>query len=115
MLQKIGAGARAVAVILAIVAAFVAIPTLDVALLLLVLGLIAGLALTDADRISIIVTALALPLLATVLNALPTVGPQLAAAANNLGVVAAASAATLIAIGLFDLVKGDLMGLAGKS
>jgi len=114
MLQKIGGVARAVAVILAVVAAFVAIPNLDVPTLLVVLGLIAGLALTDADRVGIVVTALVLPLVATVLNGLPSVGAQLGAVAANLGIVAASSVATLVALRLFDVVRGDLMGLASK-
>lgn len=114
MLQKIGGLARAVAVIISIVAAFVAIPNLDVATLLVVLGLVAGLVHSDADRIGIIVTALVLPMVATVLSGLPSVGTQLGAIASNLGVVAASSVATMIAIRLYSVVKGDLAGLAAR-
>lgn len=114
MLQKIGGLARAAGVLVSIVTAFAAIPTLDTALLLVVLGLIAGLALSDADRIGIIVTALVLPLVATVLNTLPSVGTQLGTIASNLGILAASSVVTVIATRLYNVVKGDLMGLASK-
>jgi hypothetical protein len=114
MLQKIGGLARAAGVLVSIVTAFAAIPTLDTALLLVVLGLVAGLALTDADRVGIIVTALVLPLVATVLNTLPAIGSQLGTVASNLGVLAASSVVTVIATRLFNVVKGDLAGLASK-
>ena len=46
MLMKIGGLARALAIILAIVAGFVALNMMNVPLVLVVLGLIAGLAMT---------------------------------------------------------------------
>ena len=50
MLMKIGGLARAIAIILAIVAGFVALNMMNVPLVLVVLGLIAGLAMPE-DRL----------------------------------------------------------------
>ena len=66
MLKKIGALARALYILLAIVAAFVALTMMNVPLVLVVLGLIAGLAV-PRDR---------MVLLAAIVIALPIVVPR---------------------------------------
>ena len=49
MLTKIGGLARALAIVLAIVAGFMALNMMDVPLVLVVLGLIAGLAMPETE------------------------------------------------------------------
>ena len=93
MLNKVASLARAVGLILAVVAAFVAIPA-QVPLILVVLGLIAGLNYGTDDITRLAVTAIALPI----------VGAALAVAG---------ALATRVAIRLYELVVGDVKGLAG--
>ena len=61
MLMKIGGLARALAIVLAIVAGFVALTMMNVPLVLVVLGLIAGLAMTEDRLVLSTVTLIALP------------------------------------------------------
>ena len=115
MVGKVAGLARALSMLLAIVAGFVAIPNLDVALVLVILGLIAGLAYS-AEMLTVLVLAvLVLPAVGTALTTIPAVGDQLGTVATNLALAAAGSVATMFAIGLFNSIKGDLMGLGAKS
>lgn len=114
MLGKVAGLARALGIILALVAAFVSIPNLNVALVLVVLGLIAGLTYTDEGATRLFLTVLVLPAVGLALNAIPQIGAQLGAVATNVAILAASAAATYIAIRLFNIAKDDLMGLASK-
>lgn len=111
MLGKATGLARALAVILSVVAAFVAIPNLDTTLVLVVLGLVAGIAVCDDGRSNVILTALAMPLVAAAVGHLPALGVQLGAIATNLGLVAAGAVASSYAIHLFNSLKGDVSSL----
>ena len=73
MLMKIGGLARAIAIVLAIVAGFVAITMMNVPLVLVVLGLIAGLSLPAERVLMSTVTLIALPIIGTALATIPTV------------------------------------------
>ncbi|MFL6720412.1 MAG: hypothetical protein ACJ8FT_01225 [Sphingomonas sp.] len=113
MLIKVGGLARAIAIILAIVAGFVALTMMNVPLVLVVLGLIAGLAM-PADRIVMsVVTVIALPIVGAALATIPSIGAQLNAVALNLQMAMAGSLATVIAIRLYHLVMEGVMGLTG--
>jgi hypothetical protein len=113
MLMKIGGLARAIAIILAIVAGFVALNMMNVPLVLVVLGLIAGLAM-PADRILLTtVTLIALPIVGAALGNIPSVGAQLNAVALNLQMVMAGAIATVIAMRLYHLTMDGVMGLTG--
>jgi hypothetical protein len=113
MLMKIGGLARAIAIILAIVAGFVALNMMNVPLVLVVLGLIAGLAM-PADRLVLTtVTLIALPIIGTALGNIPTIGAQLAAVCANLQMAMAGALATTIAIRLYQLTMDGVMGLTG--
>ena len=114
MIGKVAGLARALAILLALVAAFVAIPGLNLALVLVVLGLIAGLAYGADDSIRLALSVLVLPAVGAALGYIPAIGVQLGTLATNLALAAAGALATLLAIRLFNLVKGDLMGLAAK-
>jgi hypothetical protein len=113
MLMKIGGLARALYVILAIVAAFVALSMMNVPLVLVVLGLIAGLAMSKDNMVLAAVTIVALPLVGAALGNIPTIGAQLTAICGNLQLGVAGAFATALAIFLYHMVMDSLMGLAG--
>jgi hypothetical protein len=113
MLMKIGGLARALYIILAIVAGFVALGKMDVALALVVLGLIAGISLPDDRMVLAAVAIIALPIVGTALTHIPAIGAQLNAVAVNLQMAMAGVVATAMAIRLFHLAMDGLMGLAG--
>jgi hypothetical protein len=113
MIMKIGGLARALAILLAIVAGFVALGGMDVALALVVLGLIAGLALTDERMVLNVALVIALPLVGAALAHIPTIGAQLNAVSLNLQMAMAGGIATALAIRMYHLTVGGLMGLMG--
>ena len=113
MLMKIGGLSRALAILLAIVAGFYALPGVDVALVLLVLGLIAGLAMTEDRVLLSVAIVIALPIIGTALTHIPTIGAQLNAVALNIQMGLAGSLATVIAIRLYHMTMDGVMGLAG--
>jgi prepilin signal peptidase PulO-like enzyme (type II secretory pathway) len=115
MLTKIGELARALAILLAIVAGFVALGAMNVPLALVVLGLIAGLALTDDRMVLNVALVIALPMIGTALTHIPTIGAQLNAVALNLQMAIAGGLATAIAIRMYHLVMSGLMGLTGMT
>jgi len=115
MLMKIGGLARAVAIVLAIVAAFVPITMMNVPLALVVLGLIAGLAMAEDRLVLSTVTLIALPIIGTALATIPTVGAQLAAVCGNLQLAIAGALATCIAIRLYHMTMDGVMGVAGMA
>ena len=113
MLKKIGGLARALYVILAIVAAFVALDMMNVPLVLVVLGLIAGLAMQADKMVLAAVTVVALPMVGTALGHIPAVGAQLTALCGNLQLGVAGAFATALAIFLYQTIMASMMGLAG--
>jgi hypothetical protein len=113
MLMKIGGLARALAIILAIVAGFMALNMMNVPLTLLVLGLIAGLATAEDRLLMTTVTLIALPIIGTALTHIPTIGAQLNAVALNLQMAMAGALATAIAIRLYHLTMDGVTGIAG--
>ena len=115
MLIKIGGLARAIAILLAIVAAFVPIGGMNVPLVLLVLGLVAGLALTDERMVVNVALVIALPLIGAALAHLPAIGAQLNAVALNLQMAMAGAVATAMAIRMYHLTVGGLMGVTGMA
>ncbi|NUQ17041.1 MAG: hypothetical protein HOP95_01085 [Sphingomonas sp.] len=115
MLMKIGGLARALAIILAIVAGFVALNMMNVPLTLIVLGLIAGVALTDERMVVNVALVIALPIIGTALTQLPAIGAQLNAVALNLQMAMAGAVATAMAIRMYHLVMEGVMGLMGPA
>jgi len=85
--DRIG-GALGLAV--AIVGAFVDIP--NAAVILLVLGLVAGWGYAADAHVRVIVSALALPVMAKAFDAVPQAGSYLAAIVTNIGAVAVGAA-----------------------
>ena len=111
MLNKLSGLARALYIILAIVAGFVALGGLDVALVLLVLGLIAGISIPDDRLVLAAATVIALPIVGTALTHIPTAGAQLNAVALNLQIAIAGAVATAIAMRLYRLGMDGVTGL----
>jgi hypothetical protein len=115
MLMKIGGLARAIAIILAIVAGFVALTMMNVPLVLVVLGLIAGLAMPGDRVVLTTVTVIALPIVGAALASIPTIGAQLAAVCANLQMAMAGALATSIAIRLYHMTMDGVTGLTGMA
>jgi hypothetical protein len=113
MLMKIGGLARALYVILAIVTGFVALSMMNVPLVLVVLGIIAGLAMQQDKMVLAAITVVALPMVGAALGNIPGVGTQLTAVCGNLQLGVAGAFATALAIFLYQTVMASLMGLAG--
>ena len=113
MLTMIGGLARALAIILAIVAGFMALNMMNVPLVLVVLGLIAGLAMPEDRLVLSTVTLIALPIIGTALTNIPTVGAHLGSVALNIQIALAGSLATVIAIRLYHMIMDGLTGLVG--
>lgn len=112
MVGKIGNLARALGILLAIIAGFVAIPGFNVALVLVVLGLIGGLVYTADEAVRLYISVLVIPVIGMALGNIPAIGAQLSAAATNVALCAAGAAATVLAIRLYNLVKDGLLGLS---
>jgi hypothetical protein len=113
MLMKISGLARALYIVLAIVAGFVAVSMMNVPLVLVVLGLIAGIGMSKENYVPAAATALVLPILGTALSQIPAVGAQLNAVAGNLQMGVAGALASALAIVLYNLVIGGVTGLGG--
>lgn len=113
MLMNIGGLARALYVILAIVAAFVALSMMNVPLVLVLLGLVAGLAMSKENMALAAITVVALPMVGVALGNIPSIGAQLTAVCGNLQLGIAGAFATALAIFLYHMVMDSLMGLAG--
>jgi len=114
MLKKIGGLARALAIVLAIVGGFVALTMMNLPLVLVVLGLIAGLAMPEDRLVLTTVTLIALPVIGAALATIPASGAQLAAVCGNLQLAIAGGLATTIAIRLYHMTMDGVMGVAGN-
>ena len=113
MLNKISGLARALYIVLAIIAGFVALGAMDTALVLVVLGLIAGISMAKENYVPAAATAIALPIIGAALAHIPTVGDKLVAVCGNLQTGVAAALASALAIVLYKLVMEGVMGLTG--
>lgn len=114
MLNKISGLARSIYIVLAIVAGFVALSGLNVALVLVVLGLIAGITMPRDRMVMAAAAVIALPIVGTALANIPTVGEKLSAVAGNLALGIAGALATALAIYLYELVMEGVTGLSAK-
>jgi hypothetical protein len=115
MLKKISGLARALYILLAIVAGFVALGAMDVALVLVVLGLIAGLSMPRERMVLAAAAVIALPAVGAALSHIPAVGAQLAAICGNLQTGIAGAFATALAMLLYELTMDGVMGLTGAA
>jgi len=111
MLKKIGGLARALYILLAIIAGFVALGMMNVPLVLVVLGLIAGIVMPKERMLLVAALVIALPTVGAALGTIPTIGAKLTAVAANLQLGAAAALASAIAIMCYELVMEGVTGL----
>jgi hypothetical protein len=114
MLKKISGLARALYIMLAIVAGFVALGMMNVALVLVILGLLAGISMPKDRMVLAAATVIALPAVGTALGHIPTIGVQLNALAGNLQIGVAGALASAIAIYLYHLVMEGVTGITGS-
>jgi hypothetical protein len=115
MLNMVSGLARTLYILLAIVAGFVAMNMMDVPMVLIVLGLIAGITLPQDRYVTAGVTVIALPILGAAMAHLPAVGAQLAAVCGNLQLGMAGALVTAMAIRLYGLAVEGVPGLAGMA
>lgn len=113
--MKIGGLARALYVVLAIVAAFVPLTMMNVPLVLVVLGLFAGLAMMQDKMVLAAITVVALPMVGAALGNIPTIGAKLTAVCGNLQIGVAGAFATALAIFLYQTIMASLTGLTGTA
>jgi len=114
MMMKIGDIARTLYIVLAVVAGFVALGRVDVALVLVVLGLISGISMPDDRNVIAAVLVVALPLIGTALTHIPAIGAQLNGVALNLQAAMAGAVATAVAIRLAKLAMDGVTGLTAS-
>jgi hypothetical protein len=115
MLQKISGLARSLYIVLAIIAGFVAIGGLNVALVLVILGLIAGITMPRERMVLAAATVIALPLVGAALANIPTIGEQLNAIMANLQLGVAGALASAMVIFLYELTMEGVTGLTASS
>jgi len=113
MLTKISGLARTLYILLAIVAGFVALGAMPVALVLVALGLVAGISLPKERMVLAAATILALPTLGAALEKIPAIGTQLNAVMMNLQLGMAGSFAMAMMIILYELAMDGVTGLTG--
>ena len=113
MLKKISGLARTLYIVLAIVAGFIALGTMNVALVLLGLGLVAGITMPRERMLLTAATVIALPTIGAALGRVPAIGTQLTAVAGNLQIAIAGAFASAIAILLYELAMEGVTGVTG--
>lgn len=105
-MSKVYAGALALGVLAAVLAAFVSIPS--VALVLLVLGGISAMGNTPEDNTRLYLVTLVLAVGARALDAVPVAGSDLVTIFSGLGEVAVGGSLVAIVISLFHALKSGL-------
>lgn len=91
------------AVLLAIVAAFVNVPYAGP--ILAVAGLVVGISVAAEHHVRVIVSALALHTVANVFNGIPGAGPSITTVLANLGALAAGAALLIIVRNMYERLK----------
>jgi hypothetical protein len=112
MLTKLSQLARTFYILLAIVAGFFVLGTMDIALILVVLGLVAGISLPKERMVLAAATIIVLPIVGSALLHIPMIGGQLNAITGNLQLAMAGSFATALLIALFGLAMEGVSGMS---
>ena len=115
MLNMVSGLARTLYIIIAIVAGFVAMTMMNVPLVLVVLGLIAGITLPQDRYVKAGVTVIALPILAAAMANIPAIGAQLGAVMGNLQLGMAGALVTAMAMRLYGLAVDGVPGLGAMA
>lgn len=111
MLNKLSGLARAIYIVLAIIVGFVALGGVNVPLVLVALGLIAGISMPKERLVLAFAAIIALPPVGTALTTIPQIGAQLNAVMLNLQLGVAGAATSALAIMLYGLVMDGVKGL----
>ena len=111
-MEKITGLVGSLAIVLAVVAGFVPIPGLNVSLVILILGIVAGISSPQDGALRTFLAVLVLPAIGTALGGIPAVGEYLGAIFNNVAVAAAGVGATLVARRLYEMVMTGVKGLS---
>ena len=111
MLNMVSGLARTLYILLAIIAGFLALNMMNVPLVLVVLGLIAGITLPRDRQVLATVTMIGLPILGAALASIPAIGAQLGAVMSNLQMGIAGALTTALAIRLYGLVMEGIPGM----
>jgi hypothetical protein len=114
MLNKISGLARTLYIVLALVAGFVALGKMDVALVLVVLGLIAGISMPMERMVLAGVAIIVLPVIGGALAHIPSIGAQLNAVTANLQMGMCGAMASAMAMVLYGLAMDGVMGMTGS-
>ena len=110
-MQKVCAAARALAVILAVVAAFVTVPYAPV--WLLALGFVSAITNTPENNVRVFTITIVLLLGAKGLSVIPApVGDDLAAIFGNLGLALLGASIMAIVLGVYGRIKSDWVATA---
>ena len=88
---------------------------MDVPLVLIVLGLIAGISAPRERLVLAFAAVIALPIMGTALTHIPAIGTQLNAVMGNLQLGIAGAATSMLAMLLYDMVMDGVMGIAGTA
>ena len=115
MLNMVSGLARTLYILIAIIAGFVALGTMNVALILVVLGLVAGITLPRERLVLATVTIVALPILGAAMTNIPMIGEQLGAVMANLQLGMAGAVTTALFIRLYELAMEGIPGLGGMA
>ncbi len=115
MLKMVSGLARTLYIVIAIVAGFVALTMMNVPLVLVILGLIAGITLPQDRYVVAAVTVIALPILGAAMANIPAIGAQLGAVMGNLQLGMAGALVTAMAIRLYELAVEGVPGLGGMA
>jgi len=115
MVDKLSRLCRTLYIVLAVVAGFMALGTMNTPLVLLVLGLIAGLTLPQDRLVTATVTLLALPILGTALTNIPQIGDRLNAVMLNLQMGMAGAVVTALVIRLYGLAMEGVTGMTAPA
>ncbi len=113
-MEKLTRLAIALGIILAIVAGVIPMGNFNAGLTILILGVIGGVSAPQENAMRMFIAVLALPVIATALAAIPTVGNPLAAIFNNIQLAAAGASASLVARRVFEMVMDSFTSLTAK-
>ena len=115
MLNMVSGLARTLYILIAIITGFVALGTMNMALILVALGLVAGITLPRERMVLATVTVIALPILGAAMANIPMIGEQLGAVMANLQLGMAGAVTTALFIRLYELAMEGIPGLGGMA
>jgi len=112
-MDKLTGLASLLAVVLAIVAGVMPELGFDTGMVILILGIIAGISADQDNAVRMYLAVLVLPAVAAGVSGLQAVGGPLAGIFGNLAVAATGISATLIARKVYEMAMGNIQSLTG--